>query len=84
MLRVTVSLVRGMLTAVRWVYVLPVRLYQVALSRWFGGHCRFTPTCSHYFIEAVMKRGIVVGTIKGVWRICRCNPWSKGGYDPVE
>ena len=84
MWRVIVILVRGMLTAVRWGYVLPVRLYQVTLSRWFGGHCRFTPTCSRYFIEAVMKKGIVVGTAKGVWRICRCNPWSKGGYDPVE
>ena len=45
--------------------------------------CRFTPTCSAYAIEAYRKRGFFVGTILTVWRILRCNPFSKGGYDPV-
>ena len=61
-----------------------VRLYQGSLSPLIGRQCRFQPTCSNYFIEAVEKRGAMVGSLKGIWRICRCNPLSKGGYDPVE
>jgi len=61
-----------------------VRLYQGSLSPLIGRQCRFQPTCSNYFIEAVEKRGALVGSLKGLWRICRCNPFCKGGYDPVE
>lgn len=61
-----------------------VEVYQAALSPVIGRHCRFRPTCSNYFIEAVEKRGAFVGTLKGLWRICRCNPLCKGGYDPVD
>ncbi|MFB3891574.1 MAG: membrane protein insertion efficiency factor YidD [Phycisphaerae bacterium] len=64
--------------------ILLVRLYQATLARFLGGQCRFTPTCSQYFIEAVRKRGAVIGTLMGLWRILRCNPFSKGGYDPVK
>jgi putative membrane protein insertion efficiency factor len=60
------------------------RLYQATLSRWLGGQCRFSPTCSSYFIEAVRKKGALCGLFMGLWRICRCHPFSKGGYDPVE
>ncbi len=69
----------------RWLrelWLCPVFLYQLTLSRWLGGHCRFTPTCSHYFVEAVRKRGVIVGSAKGVWRILRCHPWGGSGYDP--
>lgn len=59
-----------------------VRLYQLTLSPIIGKQCRFTPTCSHYFIEAVEKYGAVRGALKGAWRICRCNPLCKSGYDP--
>lgn len=45
--------------------------------------CRFYPTCSAYAIEAIEKRGVVVGTMLAIWRILRCNPFSKGGFDPV-
>jgi putative membrane protein insertion efficiency factor len=62
--------------------ILPVRLYQVTLSPLLGRHCRFEPTCSHYFIGAVRKYGPLRGTLKGLWRICRCNPWGGSGYDP--
>jgi putative membrane protein insertion efficiency factor len=81
---IPLNLLRRSLAGLRWVYLLPVRFYQVTLSRWLGGHCRFQPTCSQYFIEAVTRKGIVCGTARGLWRICRCNPWSKGGWDPVE
>ena len=60
-----------------------VRLYQATLSSWIGQQCRFAPTCSEYFIEAVRLRGPLRGTLLGLWRICRCNPFGKSGYDPV-
>jgi uncharacterized protein len=59
-----------------------VRLYQIFLSPMLGRYCRFQPTCSQYFIEAVRKYGAIRGALKGIWRICRCNPWMPGGYDP--
>jgi putative membrane protein insertion efficiency factor len=59
-----------------------VRVYQWTLSPIIGRQCRFQPTCSHYFIGAVEKHGAIRGTLKGVWRICRCNPFCRGGYDP--
>jgi len=64
--------------------VLLVRVYQLTLSPIMGRQCRFVPTCSNYFIEAVRKRGALRGSLMGLWRICRCNPFSRGGYDPVE
>ncbi|QDU40427.1 Putative membrane protein insertion efficiency factor [Maioricimonas rarisocia] len=62
--------------------ILLVRMYQLCLSPLIGQHCRFTPSCSQYFIEAVRKYGAVRGAAKGVWRICRCHPFTPGGYDP--
>lgn len=59
-----------------------VRLYQIFLSPIFGRQCRFYPSCSAYFIESVRKYGAIRGSLRGVWRICRCNPWNPGGYDP--
>ncbi len=58
-----------------------VRLYQIFLSPIFGRQCRFWPTCSQYFIDAVKKYGAVRGSIKGTLRICRCHPWHPGGVD---
>ncbi len=59
-----------------------VRLYKFFLSPLLGQNCRYTPTCSDYFIESVKKHGAIRGAIRGVWRIIRCNPWCRGGYDP--
>jgi len=59
-----------------------VRLYQVTLSPILGQQCRFRPTCSHYMIEAVEKYGAIRGSMRGIWRILRCNPFGRGGYDP--
>ncbi len=61
-----------------------VRAYQVLLGPLLGGRCRFVPSCSEYFITAVRRKGPVVGTLKGLWRILRCNPFCHGGYDPVD
>jgi putative membrane protein insertion efficiency factor len=59
-----------------------VRLYQRLLSPLFGRQCRFHPTCSEYFIQAVRKYGAISGSARGVWRILRCHPFNRGGYDP--
>jgi putative membrane protein insertion efficiency factor len=69
-----------------------IRIYQKTLSFDHGflkflhpyGFCRFRPTCSEYAIAAVEKFGIIYGGFKALWRIMRCNPLSKGGYDPPE
>jgi putative membrane protein insertion efficiency factor len=60
-----------------------VKLYRKFISPIKPPCCRFTPTCSAYALEAFKKRGFFVGLILTVWRILRCNPFSKGGYDPV-
>jgi uncharacterized protein len=63
--------------------VLLVRFYQMVISPMFPPSCRFEPTCSTYMIEALQKRGPLVGLWLGIRRILRCNPWHPGGYDPV-
>jgi uncharacterized protein len=65
-----------------WTLIAVVRLYQIFLSPIFGRQCRFQPTCSNYFIGAVHKYGALRGTVKGVGRILRCNPFWPGGWDP--
>ena len=60
-----------------------IRFYQKCISPLKRPCCRFTPTCSHYAVEAYQKRGFFVGTALTVWRILRCNPYGKSGYDPV-
>ncbi|MDD2917317.1 MAG: membrane protein insertion efficiency factor YidD [Candidatus Gracilibacteria bacterium] len=70
-----------------------IRLYQKYLSPdhslWARAmnrppYCKHIPSCSDYTIEAIEKKGVIQGILKGLWRILRCNPWSAGGYDPVE
>lgn len=63
--------------------VLLVRIYQVTLGPVLGGRCRFLPTCSEYAVEALRKHGAVRGSLMAAWRLLRCHPFSKGGYDPV-
>ncbi len=58
------------------------RLYKTWIGPMIGPHCRFQPTCSDYFIESVRKYGAASGSLRGICRICRCHPWSRGGYDP--
>ena len=60
-----------------------VRFYQKNISPNIGPHCRFQPTCSEYMIECLEIHGVLKGLPLGIWRILRCNPFSKGGYDPV-
>jgi putative membrane protein insertion efficiency factor len=60
-----------------------IRAYQYLLSPWWGTQCRFTPTCSHYAVEALERHGALGGSWLAARRILRCHPWSAGGYDPV-
>lgn len=61
-----------------------IRTYQMTISpRFSHGSCRYTPTCSQYAIEAIEIHGIFKGTLMAIWRILRCNPFCKGGWDPV-
>lgn len=64
------------------ILVFAVRGYQVLLGPFLGGHCRFQPTCSHYFIGAVKKHGPWLGAWRGTLRVLRCHPFRPGGYDP--
>lgn len=59
-----------------------VRMYQLLLRPILPAVCRFEPSCSEYFIAAVQKYGPLRGALKGAWRICRCNPFCQGGFDP--
>src|SRR5262245_24302667 len=78
------------MTVLRWILIrlpargmiLAVRGYQIFLGPLLGGHCRFQPTCSNYFIQAVEKHGPWRGAWRGVLRICRCHPFHPGGFDP--
>jgi putative membrane protein insertion efficiency factor len=75
---------KAVLAAIRW--------YQATFSpdhgpqkhRYPYGYCRFTPTCSEYGYAAIEKYGVLKGGVMTLWRIMRCNPWNKGGYDPVN
>jgi putative membrane protein insertion efficiency factor len=68
----------------RRIIIFFIRGYQKLISPILPPSCRFYPTCSEYAIQAVEKHGVIVGSIKSMWRILRCNPLNKGGYDPIE
>lgn len=57
-----------------------IKFYQKYLS---FGNCRYIPSCSEYMLEAILKHGFFIGLCLGGWRILRCNPWSRGGFDKV-
>ena len=59
-----------------------IRIYQWVISPLFPGSCRFEPSCSRYAIVSLEKDGLVKGALKTAWRLCRCQPYGKGGYDP--
>jgi hypothetical protein len=61
-----------------------IRLYKKYISPGLPPSCRYLPTCSDYAIDAIAKYGAFKGSLMAAWRILRCNPFSKGGYDPVK
>jgi len=58
-----------------------VHLYRLLLSPFFGGRCRYYPSCSQYALDALGQYGFLKGTVLAAWRLLRCNPWSHGGVD---
>ncbi len=60
-----------------------IQFYRTAVSPRKPAVCKFIPTCSQYGMEAIERFGVLKGGFLTVWRILRCNPWSRGGYDPV-
>jgi uncharacterized protein len=64
--------------------VAPIRIYQRFVSPMFGQRCKYYPSCSEYAAQAITRFGILRGLVLAGWRVLRCNPWSRGGYDPVE
>ena len=61
-----------------------IRGYRRVVSPMLPPFCRFTPSCSLYTLQAVEKYGLLKGCLKGTWRVLRCHPFSRGGYDPVR
>ena len=68
----------------RKLVILLIRFYQKFISPSLPKRCIFYPTCSEYTKQAIEKYGAIKGTILGIYRILRCNPFSKGGYDPLK
>lgn len=68
----------------RRIAVLPIRAYQLLLSPMVGQRCKYYPSCSEYAAQAIQRYGILRGLVLAGWRLLRCNPWSRGGFDPVE
>ncbi|NLT12398.1 MAG: membrane protein insertion efficiency factor YidD [Clostridiaceae bacterium] len=61
-----------------------IRLYQRFISPILPPMCKYSPSCSVYAVDAIRKYGAFKGSMKAIWRVLRCNPFSKGGYDPVK
>lgn len=61
----------------------PIVGYQRVISPGLPRRCRYEPTCSRYAVQALSQYGILKGLVLAAWRLLRCNPWSRGGYDPV-
>ncbi len=68
----------------RGIVVKAIRAYQRFVSPLLPPSCRFSPSCSQYTLLAVQKHGVLKGSLMGAWRVLRCNPFSKGGFDPIK
>ena len=72
------------MTALRRIAVAPIVAYQRLISPVLPQRCKYEPTCSNYAAQAIREYGILRGLVLAGWRLLRCNPWSHGGFDPVE
>lgn len=68
----------------RLAFSAPIVVYQHAISPALPRRCRYEPTCSRYALQAIRQYGILRGSVLAAWRLLRCNPWSRGGFDPVS
>jgi putative membrane protein insertion efficiency factor len=72
------------MSAIKLIFLLPIRLYQRLISPAVGQRCKYYPSCSEYAAQAISRFGILRGLVLAGWRLLRCNPFSHGGFDPVE
>lgn len=92
MKKIFFSIANYIVFTTRYLVIKLIKIYQKTLSFDHGlfkylfpyGYCRFQPTCSEYAIKSIEKYGIIKGGTKAIWRVLRCNPWNKGGIDPVK
>jgi putative membrane protein insertion efficiency factor len=74
---------KSALELITFPFIVVIKIYQLLVSPLFPSACRYTPTCSHYTVEALKKYGLFKGGWLGLKRITRCHPWGGSGYDPV-
>jgi uncharacterized protein len=74
----------ALIRAVRFAASAPITAYRLVVSPALPRRCKYEPTCSRYALEAIATYGVLRGLVLAVWRVLRCNPWSDGGYDPVD
>ena len=72
------------MTAARRIVVAPIVVYRRVISPLLPPRCKYAPTCSEYAVQAISEFGILRGLVLAVWRLLRCNPFSHGGFDPVQ
>ena len=72
------------MTLAQRLLTLPIAGYRRFVSPAIPNRCRYHPSCSAYALQAIEEFGILRGLVLATWRLVRCNPWSRGGYDPVE
>lgn len=77
------ALLHFLMRLLSWLLLVPIRFYQLAISPLLGPSCRFTPTCSEYARQAILKHGPFKGLYLAIRRLLRCHPWGGSGYDPV-
>ena len=75
---------RAVSRAARVIVIAPIVVYRRVISPVLPRRCKYEPTCSRYGLDAIRTYGILRGIVLAVWRVLRCNPWSDGGYDPVQ
>jgi uncharacterized protein len=75
---------RALSRLLRLIVTAPIVLYRRFVSPALPRRCKYEPTCSRYAVEAIRSYGVLRGVVLAGWRLLRCNPWSYGGYDPVE
>ncbi len=68
----------------RWLALAPIIAWRRAISPGLPRRCKYEPSCSAYAEQAIRRFGILRGLVLAAWRLLRCNPWSRGGFDPVE
>jgi len=73
----------GTLTLMRFLFIIPIRLYRYFISPLLGPSCRFYPSCSNYAEDAIKQHGVIRGSWLALKRLAKCHPWHEGGIDPV-